>query len=527
MDSLNPTALPRLKRSMIVMVLLEIIITFPVNSAELPNLNREVSRNSRDSPRLIDNAESDSRLLRRSKRYIEWGPDVAGPYCATRRGGCCPNRIDSCAVPILDTLCYCDEFCDRERSDCCPDFRSFCRGTRPTTPSNIIAPCEYKDRYYRQNDTIQENCNLCRCAPDSRSKSGYSFKCENDVCLIRENVINIVNNHPEKYWWRASNYSQFWGLSLAEGRRYRLGTHKPDDLVLTMTPIKIQPNGRLLQSFDARIKWGRFVHGIRDQGNCASSWAFSTTAMAADRLSIESKGVAAQNLSPQNLLSCNRHGQDGCRGGSLDRAWWYIRQRGLTTEDCYPYVSGSTGTEGRCQVREGQTIGPCLRGDRVFQSTPPYRIAMKEYDIMTEIEQNGPVQATFKVQADFFMYQSGVYRYSRVGPEPRDERNLYHSVRIIGWGEERVGRRVLKYWRCANSWGTDWGEDGYFRIARGENECEIESFVVGAWGKVAGDDELQALLLSSRRERYERFEANRRNRRHLRRRRKRHHKAKN
>lgn len=41
----------------------------------------------------------------------------------------------------------------------------------------------------------------------------------------------------------------------------------------------------------------------------------------------------------------------------------------------------------------------------------------------------------------------------------------------------------MKYWLAANSWGTNWGENGYFRILRGENHCEIESFVIAAWGR--------------------------------------------
>ena len=78
-----------------------------------------------------------ARLLRRHRRYIEMGPDVMGPYCETRPNRCCPGRIDECSVPILDTLCYCDVFCNRSRSDCCPDYFSFCLGQRPSTPPTI------------------------------------------------------------------------------------------------------------------------------------------------------------------------------------------------------------------------------------------------------------------------------------------------------------------------------------------------------------------------------------------------------
>jgi len=111
---------------------------------------------------------------------------------------------------------------------------------------------------------------------------------------------------------------------------------------------------------------------------------------------------------------------------------------------------------------------------------------------MREIKQNGPVQAMFLVREDFFMYKGGVYKYSDPIPDsPSNHRQKgYHSARIIGWGVDRSQRRPIKYWVCANSWGTEWGENGYFRILRGEDECDIEMFVVGVWArKKMADDE--------------------------------------
>ncbi|VDM31872.1 unnamed protein product [Toxocara canis] len=53
------------------------------------------------------------------------------------------------------------------------------------------------------------------------------------------------------------------------------------------------------------------------------------------------------------------------------------------------------------------------------------------------------------------------------------------------WGDDDTTGQSVKYWLAANSWGTSWGEEGFFRILRGENHCEIESFIIGAWGKGA------------------------------------------
>ncbi|KIH42499.1 papain family cysteine protease [Ancylostoma duodenale] len=106
---------------------------------------------------------------------------------------------------------------------------------------------------------------------------------------------------------------------------------------------------------------------------------------------------------------------------------------------------------------------------------------------MTEIITNGPVQATFVVHEDFFMYAGGVYRHTELAAEKGDRftGQGYHSVRILGWGVDHSTGRDIPYWLAANSWGRQWGEDGLFRILRGDNHCEIESFVIGAWGKGA------------------------------------------
>ncbi|ETN76701.1 papain family cysteine protease [Necator americanus] len=294
--------------------------------------------------------------------------------------------------------------------------------------------------------------------------------------------------------WSARNYSFFWGRSLDEGIKYRLGTLFPEQSVQNMNEIVIKQR-ELPPHFDAREKWPGLIHEVRDQGDCGSSWAVSTTTISSDRLAIISDGRVNATISPQQLLSCNQHRQRGCEGGYLDRAWWYIRKLGVVDEQCYPYESGVTREPGDCRIpKRSYTNGnglTCPAGasldSTAYKMTPPYRVASREEDIMTEIITNGPVQATFVVHEDFFMYAGGVYRHTELAEEKGDRftGQGYHSVRILGWGVDHSTGRDIPYWLAANSWGRQWGEDGLFRILRGDNHCEIESFVIGAWGKGA------------------------------------------
>ena len=83
-------------------------------------------------------------------------------------------------------------------------------------------------------------------------------------------------------------------------------------------------------SFDARDRWPGKISGVRDQGWCGASWAFSTSSVASDRFAIEGQTDEGDDgeMSPQTLVSCNTQGQSACRGGHVDRAWNYLRRFG-------------------------------------------------------------------------------------------------------------------------------------------------------------------------------------------------------
>ncbi|XP_067630310.1 tubulointerstitial nephritis antigen-like isoform X2 [Eurosta solidaginis] len=394
--------------------------------------------------------------------------DYPGPYCAAKNI-CCRNREDGCAMPISSTLCYCDEFCDRDQSaDCCPDYRSFCLNA----PDPIIR-CFHNGVYFNKYNTTTDNCNECRCL------DGGTVECDRDLCLTDDNLVNNVNS-IRQLGWSARKYDEWWGHKYSEGLTLRLGTKEPTFRVKAMTRLSNKADA-LPHQFNAVDRWSSFIHDVPDQGWCGASWVLSTTSVASDRFAIQSQGKEVVQLSPQNILSCTRK-QQGCNGGHLDAAWRYLHKQGVLEDKCYPY----TGRRDSCKVRRGgrrslSSYGCLPSGisdrDEFYTMGPAYSLN-NETDIMAEIFHSGPVQATMRIYRDFFAYSGGVYHHTAAS---RSSPTGFHSVKLVGWGEEHNGD---KYWIAANSWGPWWGEHGYFRITRGSNECGIEEYVLAAWPHV-------------------------------------------
>lgn len=207
----------------------------------------------------------------------------------------------------------------------------------------------------------------------------------------------------------------------------------------------------LPESFDAREQWPAGVHEIRDQGQCGSCWAFGATEALSDRFQIEKDTQVV--LSPQHLVSCDTT-NFGCNGGYLDRAWDFMHHTGVVSDECYPYTSGETGKDGEC-------FDHCVgSADDEFDTFSSEKTIMTTNVEKTKqaIFSEGPVEAAFMVYQDFMSYKGGVYRHttgSLLGG---------HAIKAIGWGVEDGE----EYWIMANSWGTGWGEEGFFRIAMGD-----------------------------------------------------------
>jgi len=152
------------------------------------------------------------------------------------------------------------------------------------------------------------------------------------------------------------------------------------------------------------------------------------------------------------MVACD-NGDMGCNGGWLWSAWDYLESPGIVTDTCLPYTSG-TGDEGRC-IKQCATGGAftkykCKKGSVVEATTPS--------QIKSNIYKMGPMETAFQVYEDFLQYKGGIYQYTSGNFAGG------HAVKIVGWGVENG----INYWTLANSWGSAWGESGYFRVAFGE-----------------------------------------------------------
>ncbi|KAK2955945.1 putative Cathepsin B [Blattamonas nauphoetae] len=210
----------------------------------------------------------------------------------------------------------------------------------------------------------------------------------------------------------------------------------------------------LPKSFDVRERWPKTVVPVRHQQNCGSCWAFATTTAASIRFNI--KGHNYGVLSPQDLVSCDNN-SSGCLGSKLYPPHVYMLEEGAATEECMSYKS----FDGRTPLCPSK----CDNGSAIirhkYQSIARYSVDT----VMEGLMNDGPTVFRFNVFEDFEKYRSGIYikrSNRRVGG---------HQVALMGWGEENW----VKYWLLQNSWGPEWGENGFFRIRRGENECECES----------------------------------------------------
>ena len=209
-------------------------------------------------------------------------------------------------------------------------------------------------------------------------------------------------------------------------------------------------------SFDWRNYNGQnWMTSVKNQGGCGSCWAFSAVGIVEPVYNIFTNNPNLDlNLAEQYLVSdCYNEpgGYGNCRGGDPASALCYIRDQGITDEDCFPYIASNCPCSNRCSDWSSRLTKIDETGD------------VPSAMIKQQLIEKGPLSVAMGIGSDFGGYwDNGIYRCN-------NDNDANHAVVIAGYND------AGGYWIVKNSWGASWNGNGYFNVGYGE--CWIENYV--------------------------------------------------
>jgi cathepsin L len=302
--------------------------------------------------------------------------------------------------------------------------------------------------------TLNQHWNLWKQA----NNKVYSGAEEQVRRITWESNLKIVQDHNLKadlgvhtYWLGMNKYADLTiteFVKVMNGYNASLSAPRTNGKTFSFNPSLTD----LPDTVDWRDKG--YVTGIKDQGQCGSCWAFSSTG------SLEGQHFKATgklvSLSEQNLVDCStKQGNMGCNGGLMDQAFDYIKENnGIDTEDSYPYEA----VDNQCRFKAAN-VGATDTGFTDITSKD-------ESALQQAVATVGPISVAIDAgHSSFQLYKKGVYN------EPFcSQTRLDHGVLAVGYGTDS-GK---DYWLVKNSWGTGWGNQGYIQMTRNKrNQCGI------------------------------------------------------
>jgi len=276
--------------------------------------------------------------------------------------------------------------------------------------------------------------------------------------------LELVSAHNKQGKSFKLAVNQFADMSKEDFRAKYLGFKFVDQAHLRSKNVAELNNVSLPASVDWNAKGA--VTPVKNQGQCGSCWAFSTTG------SVEGAWFIAKgslvSLSEQQLVDCSQaQGNQGCSGGLMDQGFQYIiTNGGICTEAAYPY----TAADGTCQTTCTKAATISSFTDVTVGSEPALTAAIAQQPVSVAI---GADQSVFQ------FYSSGVLDDESCGTQ------LDHGVLAAGYGHDSTVNK--DFYQVKNSWGPAWGLGGYINIVRNVNgdsarQCGITS--AASWPKI-------------------------------------------
>uniref|UniRef100_A0A673TJZ5 Procathepsin L n=1 Tax=Suricata suricatta TaxID=37032 RepID=A0A673TJZ5_SURSU len=215
----------------------------------------------------------------------------------------------------------------------------------------------------------------------------------------------------------------------------------------------------LFAEIPSSVDWREkgYVTSVKEQGSCCSCWAFGATGALEGQMFRKTSKLVS--LSEQNLVDCSwPQGNKGCSGGLMDKAFQYVKENGgLDSEESYPYHARISGV-------------PYHLSKIAANVTAFWSVVNKEDGLMTTVATVGPIAATVDASLNSFKFlKKGIYY------DPKcTTKHPNHAVLVVGYGFKGEELDNKNYWIVKNSWGANWGKNGYILMAKDwDNHCGI------------------------------------------------------
>ncbi|XP_007088137.1 cathepsin S isoform X1 [Panthera pardus] len=319
----------------------------------------------------------------------------------------------------------------------------------------VLLVCTYALAQAHKDPTLDHHWNLWK------KTYGKQYKEKNEEVarrLIWEKNLKFVMLH---------NLEHSMGMHSYDLGMNHLGDMTSEEVISLMGCLRVpsqwqrnvtyksNSNQKLPDSVDWREKG--CVTEVKYQGSCGACWAFSAVGALEAQLKLKTGNLVS--LSAQNLVDCSteKYGNKGCNGGFMTEAFQYIiDNNGIDSEASYPYKA----MDGKCQYDSKNRAATCSKYTEL-----PFG---SEEDLKETVANKGPVSVAIDAShSSFFLYRSGVYY------EPACTQTVNHGVLVVGYGN----LNGKDYWLVKNSWGLNFGDRGYIRMARNSgNHCGIASY---------------------------------------------------